>query len=343
MKVGLIARAEDRGLGHLTWEWARHMRPDRTLVVDLGDLARGFPPHLDRYPGAAIVRFGDTGQVDDEATVRDFLDGLDVVYSAETFYDWRIVKWARDVGCVTVCHVMPEFFNVNTESADVLWAPTSWRLDQLPARTRLVPVPVPTDRWPALAPHVEGKLRWLHVAGHRAAMDRNGTSTVGRSTRLLTQPQTGTVITQDVRMPPMPGRPFVQITTVRGGCGPDYWRMYDGHDVLVLPRRYGGLSLPAIEAMGAGLAVVMPDVEPQRSDWPVIRVPAKKRTTLDTQGGTLDVFDVDPRKLAGALDQLARDPGERLMARAQALSWANANSWAMLEPTIRAELARAAG
>ena len=49
MRVGLIARAEDRGLGVQTWEWSRGMRPDETLIVDMGELGGG---HADAIVGA---------------------------------------------------------------------------------------------------------------------------------------------------------------------------------------------------------------------------------------------------------------------------------------------------
>ena len=56
MKVGLFgARADDRGLGRLTHDFHTHMRPDRTLVVDMGPHARGFTQHFDRYPTATVV------------------------------------------------------------------------------------------------------------------------------------------------------------------------------------------------------------------------------------------------------------------------------------------------
>jgi len=56
VKVGLIARADDRGLGIMCWEFHRAMRPHATLVVrEPGAEARGFQPHLDRYPDATVV------------------------------------------------------------------------------------------------------------------------------------------------------------------------------------------------------------------------------------------------------------------------------------------------
>ena len=35
MKLGLIARADNTGLGMQTWEFYRAMKPEKTLVVDI--------------------------------------------------------------------------------------------------------------------------------------------------------------------------------------------------------------------------------------------------------------------------------------------------------------------
>lgn len=338
VKVGLIARAEDRGLGHLTWEWFRHMQPDRTLVVTMGVLARGFPPRLDRYPGAVVSPFVD-GRLD-ESVVRPWLEGLDVVYSAETFYDWRLIDWAADAGVRTVCHVMPEFFNDDTDRADVLWAPTSWRIDQLPARTGIVPVPVARDRWPRPVGRRVGEFHWLHVAGHRAMNDRNGTGAVARVVRHLRGEHRIHVTSQDTRLAPIGSTRSVRVTAKRGGLA-NYWDLYAGVQALVLPRRYGGLCLPAQEAMAAGLAVVMPDCEPQSSTWPIIPIPCEASGSIETSAGEIPLFSVVPRLFARVLDELAAEPQLVEEAQAAALEWASANSWDARRADIVAALALA--
>lgn len=336
MRVGLIARAENRGLGTMTWEWYRHVRPDRTLVVDMGELARGFAMHLDRYPDATVVPF-DGAQLP-EAIVREWLDGLDVVYSAETFYDWHVCEWAEQAGVATVCHLMPEFFrhhNFDGPRPTAWWAPTSWRADVLPDGTRYVPVPVVVR---AKAPELEDRpTRWLHVAGHRAAMDRNGTTTVLQAVRLLRRPTSVTVSCQDGRLPMSRPSPYVTLD-VRLDAPDDYWRLYDGFDLLVMPRRYGGLCLPVQEAMGSGLGVVMSDVPPNR-DWPIVSVPARLGGRLQTPAGLLRLYDTPAPKLAAVMDQLA-DPAARHEAQTAAAAWAADHSWDTLRPTIMRELAR---
>ena len=59
MRLGLIARCDQSGLGVQTHEFYRHMQPDKTLVIDVGHLynktthcnKRSYP---DRYPDATV-------------------------------------------------------------------------------------------------------------------------------------------------------------------------------------------------------------------------------------------------------------------------------------------------
>lgn len=339
MRWGLIARSEDRGLGVMLWEMHRHLQPDRTLLVDMGELARGFPMHPDRYPGATVVPWRD-GTLP-EAPVRAWLAGLDVVYTAETFYDWRVPLWAADAGCAAVCHVMPEFHVERPGLPVVWWAPTTWRLDTLPAGTPVVPVPVATDRFSGRSPERAGPLRVLHVGGHKAMADRNGTNSVEQAVRRVRRPMRVTLASQDTRTVRPYRRGEVQL--VVGAPAADYWRLYDDQDVMVLPRRYGGLCLPAQEAMAAGLAVVMTEAEPQVSTWPVRTVPTRGRGRIRTAAGVLQLVAADTAGLAQALDALAAHPADVAMLQRGSLAWAQAHSWEALGPTYMEALARAAG
>jgi glycosyltransferase involved in cell wall biosynthesis len=104
--------------------------------------------------------------------------------------------------------------------------------------------------------------------------------------------------------------------------------LYADADVLVLPRRYGGLCLPAQEAMSCGLPVLMTDCPPNdyyaaRDAW----IPSRQSDTLRMQGGMIPCFEANPRAIASMIDRLYNDDGwvaglagwSRM--RADALSW----------------------
>lgn len=108
---GLIARAEsDRGLGVLTRLMYEHLSPDRTLLVTVD---HDYVQETSAFPDATLVPF--TGELD-EQIVKEWLDGLDVVVSCETFYDWRVLDWARELGVKTILYVMPEFLKAENLS-----------------------------------------------------------------------------------------------------------------------------------------------------------------------------------------------------------------------------------
>jgi hypothetical protein len=309
----------------------------------MGALARGFPAHPERYPDALTVPF--EGGTLPEGPVREWLHGLDVVFSAETFYDWHLCRWATELGVATVCMVMPEFHLHHTQGhgmpePSTWWAPTPWRLDALPEGTRLVPVPVALDRLAGPQEPNEGHLRVLHVAGHRAMADRNGTLILLQALRSVRRPLHVTITGQDGRLPATRTHRTAKITNQPAGAA-DYWDLYRAQDVLCLPRRYGGLCLPAQEAMAAGLGLVMGDCEPN-SWWPAITIPGTYQGSISCAAGRLPTFNARPSALAAILDQLADHPEQVTHAQAAARAWAETHSWEALAPLWREELARAA-
>lgn len=338
MKLGAIVRCDDRGLGNMTWEFWRHVEPDRTLVViEPGAEAKGFAQHVGRYPGATVVRFDDGHLPGD--VVSEWLAGLDVLYSAETFYDPRMVGWCRQLGVRTVLHVMPEFWRDDLPRPDAVWAPTTWRLHTLPADTRLVPVPVALDRLDT-RPR-ERADRFLHVVGHHAAHDRAGTHPLLRALRYVREKLQVRIVTQDDHLPSMRSTGRAQVEWVTGSTV-DYWTLYDDADVLIAPRRYGGLSLPWNEAAGAGLALVLPNVPPNRETWPGVYVEAFPHGSLRTAGGEVITYETAVPELAATLDRLVREPGTVHDLSCASIAWAHEHSWEALLPTYLVELERAA-
>lgn len=348
MRVGLVARADDRGLGILTWGFYRHVVPDRTLVVrEPGAESKGFVPHLDRYPGAPVVTFDPVAGTLPEEEVRAWLAPLDVVYLAETPYDFRFYDWCRDAGVATVLHTMPEFWpyvrSPELARPSVAWNPTSWMADRLPPDVEVVPVPVPEDH---LTPRVRGGARpvtFLHVAGKRAMGDRNGTTTLLRALRFVRERMRVVLTTQEDRLPPVRGvGAHVTVEVVTGGVG-DYRDLYADADVLVLPRRYGGLSLPVNEAAGSGLGLLLPDSPPHPQTWPADYVQAWPLGAVTTALGPVETFDTSPAALAAAMDRLAGDPDRVHDASCAAVAWAQAHSWKALLARYLVGLERACG
>lgn len=336
MKLGVIARAEDRGLGNQTWEVTRNLDPERVLVVRVrGSERQGFPAHLDRYPGATVVTVDERNWTLPEPEIRDWLDELDVVYSAETLYDWRLADWAREQRVATVVHCNPEFYGhhrADIAHPSTWWAPTLWRINTLPVGARVVPQPVPLDRF--VEPDYDDiPRRVLHVAGRAATGDRNGTNVVLGALRYLPDDIEVVVATQTpVRRPQR--RPGAAVSTVPAAA--NYWSIYDGFPILALPRRYGGLCLPANEACAAGLVPVMPAVEPN-GHWPITVTPHHPGHAVRLPNGAVSAADVTPKALAATICDLF-DHQDLAKLRREARAWAERHSWAALAPVWHKEL-----
>lgn len=328
LNVGVIARADDRGLGTQTWEVSRHIDPAKVLVIRApGSEAQGFTPHLDRFPGATVLTVDERRWTLPEDEVREWLDGLDVVYTAETLYDWRIADWGRDQKVATVCHANPEFYLHASRpwpEPSQWWAPTNWRLNHLPPGTVVVPMPAPTDRF--TPDPDDGSTSVLHVGGRAATGDRNGTDVVLMASHLI---------------------PNITVTTQSGvrrhqravvtGAADNWWDLYDGHAVLLLPRRYGGLCLPIIEACAAGLVPVATNCVPNHT-WPIEPIQCSPGRQVKLPGGWIDTHDCDPNSVADAVRNVLPNLPQR---RRSVIQWANDNSWEALAPLWRERLEQA--
>jgi len=309
MKLGMILRADRRGLAYQTGEMWAALNPHCSVVVDM-DRVNGpgsrWVQDFSQYPDAIISEWvpGDPPSLSDEAVAA--LLECDVVYSAETFYDRRIPQLARQKGIPTVKHVNCELWSDEGESHR--WYPSEWRLPHVPEGPT-VPVPIPDDK--IVGPAGEGKL--LHVAGWTAAYDRNGTKLVQAAVRRSSRgwrvtSQAGRVIS----------RGNVEIVSEIE----DRWDLYDGCSALVLPRRYGGLCLPAQEAAARGLALVMPNIPPN-DGWPI--VPLTPTRIFPMRRLKCDVTYTDPQEITALTDGLT---GATLDAAQQAAhEWASGLAW----------------
>lgn len=320
-RIGLIARADSRGLGIQTLEVFRHLKPVKTMVVDCPS-ANPLPIRRDWYPGATWIHGLPTAR-----DFRTWLQGLDVVYTAETGYSPALWDEAEHAGVKTVLHVNLEF--LDRHDRPTLWAaPTLWRFDELPEPKLHLPVPItllPDHPHPATAS------QFLHVIGRPAIHDRNGTHILLEALRYVQTPITVTITCQDSSYvaDALPGVhvPGHVRLDVRTGDVADHRDLYADQHVMVLPRRFGGLCLPAQEAMGAGMPVIMPHISPNNS-WLPARwlVPAEQRGEF-TAKTRVQLYTTDPYELAVKMDQFATDVSFYANAVAMARDIARVGSW----------------
>jgi glycosyltransferase involved in cell wall biosynthesis len=324
MKWGLIARSEtDRGIGIQTLAMYQNLCPDKTLVVI--DKKSGFEPHPENYPDATLVelKHGTHRNTLDQTTVRDWWKGLDVIIAVETLYDWDMIEWAKADKIKTVVHGNPEFWVATNPQPDQWIWPTTWRLNHLPTGP-VVPVPVPNRPIVAADPHHPGLVKALHTAGSATIGVRNGTDIAALASRRLSN--SGVKFTVYSQGPTAAFHRALVKPPVK-----DRWEMYVDQHILILPRRYGGLCLPALEAMACGLAVAMPDCPPNR-DWPTIRFNGETGRTIPMQTGPVPVFEVYANEVTNRILHYVhhRDNLAEVMQRSR--DWAEENRWPNLAP-----------
>ncbi len=140
--------------------------------------------------------------------------------------------------------------------------------------------------------------RILHIAGKKAAKDRNGTETVINMLKyskadyelvIRSQSEIETNI-KDSRLKIEVGNPDNRED------------MYNSFDAMVLPRRYAGLCLPMNEALLSALPVFMTNISPNNyilpSEW---LVKSDSIGTIRTKV-RLELFEADPMALAKTID-----------------------------------------
>lgn len=294
-----------------------------TVVVDneLFDYRKEWPQDFTAYPDGIVTQWkGYTADFENPQAL-DALESCDIVYSAETYYDERVPSLVD-----TILHVNPELFR--GQPATQYWYPTNWRTQDLPPG-EIVPTPIdPRDI--ALKPPGQGSI--LHVAGHHAVADRNGTKVVQG---LVAQERLPWKITfQDgATMSPR----MMQNADIQGRVD-DRWSLFEGAGILCYPRRYGGQSLVVNEAMARGLAVIMPTAPPNLDTWPIIPIPHRPSGFVATPGGRIQMFIPETTPMIESIKVLLQDDELLDAWQTRSLLWARDNSWEIWEPKIRALL-----
>lgn len=335
VRIGLIARASNRGLSNQLWEFARHMHPTKTLIVDnTNDPYRIYP---ERFPDAKLVTWRGHRMCFEPHEDLDWLcSDIDVVFSAETTYDMHLIELCRERGIKTVVQGNYEFLYWVTEPElprpDQFWAPSLWHIDKWPENTRHMPFPVNRTVLPFRL-RTEAKT-FLHVGGHQAMMDRNGTRMLSRAVRYIRQPLKLIVRTQSpLSQALFRGLPRNVDLEIRHDDTENYWDLYSEGDVLLLPRRFGGLSLVLNEASSTGMPVVCLNREPERDlVHPEAPIHSWRSRSFRVQSGEIGWHEAQPRDLANKIDKLAASPDMVEKFSLHSDAYAESISWERMKP-----------
>lgn len=355
MKLGLIARSDNSGLGMQTWEFYRHMKPLKTMVVDISKFNNN-KTYPERYGNECMFVIG----FPQHSQIRAFLDGLDVVFIAESAYDPEFYNLAREMGVKTAVQYNYEFMDwlINPEfpKPDMLIAPSKWHYNEVEAWCQANGVQhgylhCPVDRERLAFRKITKAKTFIHNAGRSAAHDRNGTELVIEAARHIKSDVDIIITFQGEQGLPHQATKTVEqygnqvldtgcdkLSLIKGDVG-EYWENYEHGDVMLLPRRYGGNCLPLNEALSVGMPVIMLGIDPVNQFLPdnwLIPTTTNREFTPRT---TVNVFDTDPIYLARKIDEFASlDENRMRWENLEANQIAQRISWKALEPRYKKAL-----
>jgi hypothetical protein len=318
-------------LAQLSEQVVDRLDPERVLVVNLGLQNRGdFAAHRFDKHGRRVFHVNHPGGFD-SAVVGAFLERLDHALGFETFYDAVFPNAMTSYGVRSHLLAMPELYNPRAPElqADDVWIPTALGPhDGRRLRAQVLPWWCPVDTVPERVEH-DGPIRFVHVTGS-AMQDRNGTRSLVAACAHVTVPCELVIV--GTQQPFGDDARIGHVTVTRIARTPCWCDWLTLGDVLVMPRRYGWLSMPAFEAAAAGLPVVCCDRFPEH-EWfgdiaPGLLVPTVGGpVAVPMKGGQILVSTAHPEYLAMTMDELASDP-EKVTAYGRAFrEWAEAHDW----------------
>jgi hypothetical protein len=316
MRLGIIARSDNTGLGNQTRELVNMLDPDKILLIDSTPFNKN-KQHPEWYDGYDCIK---SNGFPSSEQIKIFLNSVDVVLSCETFYDQNFIRYANKRNVKTILQYNYELFghlsNPNLPLPTALLSPSVWKIEHIQKlfgnQTKVIHLPPPTNE--NLFNKVkENNLskshnRILHVAGKKASKDRNGTETVIDMLKYSKNDYELVIRSQsEIESNIKDSRLTIEI-----GNPENREDMYDGFDAMVLPRRYAGLCLPMNEALLSALPVFMTNISPNNyvlpQDW---LVKSDSIGTIRTKI-RLELFEANPRDLAKTIDDYMSIKDKRL-------------------------------
>jgi glycosyltransferase involved in cell wall biosynthesis len=288
MKIGLLAYSTNTGLGYQTLDFYENMKPDKVLIADISE-HNGLQTFHSRFPGAQIYKALKTGQLLSDEACEWLVDGMDVVFVCETPLNYHLYSYAQEKGVKVIQQYNYEFLDYfrqpRLHPPSMLASPSLWGMEKVKsmeiAPVMHWPVPVNIDKIPFR--QINEVKTFVHIIGRPAAHDRNGTLEFLEAARKLGKEFDYIVYIQEPKEKRVVEhfQPVLEALLeteaelwphfkIVKDC-PDNVEMYQSGEVLILPRRYGGLCLPMWEALSAGMPVIMPNISPNNTilpeDW----------------------------------------------------------------------------
>lgn len=312
VNLGIIVFANDSGLGAQTRRLTEMLKPFRILAINSSGFSKNKEQNwhwYDNFQGYKVNGFPTNKEID------VFLQDLTHVLVCENPLNFHLFSEARKLGIKTFCQSNYEFCDnldkPELEIPDVFLMPSYWKVEEMKRlfgshKVIHLPPPINPNEFAEVREYNfarTGKPSFVHIVGTLAAHDRNGTLDLLEALKYAKGDFSLTIKSQH----PFPEEYMIQDYRIKYHIGNEKntAMLYKDFDAMILPRRYGGLSLGCNEALMSGLPVIMTDISPNNQllpkEW---LVKAHKRSEFKARV-MIDVFGVSPVLLAQKLDWLS--------------------------------------
>ena len=309
MKIGLIASSRpNRERSLQSKDLYRYLRPDKTLVK--GD-------DMD----FSLRYFRNKSKIKSEFTKEDIdwlTEDMDIVIAIDDDYCGGLLyKVAKRKGVKSVLMYnfdqLEQAINPELALPDMFLACSKWHFDDVKkafgniARVEYIPFPVSRD-----IPFTRRKKarNFVHITGDDFLDDENGTEIFIQALFSVQEDINIRIFAQrdlvGQVLPSEDGETLAHSLQISRKPLNDLEFLFKNMDVLVLPRRFGGLSMIANMAMSVGVIPMMPNVEPQNDYLNPLMLTPIRGIHMAQRKTAFEKFDVDPITVAMHMDHLSK-------------------------------------
>lgn len=314
VKKGLIVFSNESGLGYQTKRLAEMIKPDRLLAIDSSSFSKNKKQHWEWYQNFSGYR---VQGFPTNYEIRTFCTGLTHILCVENPLNYFLLSYSSARRIKVFIQSNFEFcdhLNQTLTLPHLFLMPSQWKVKDMKSifgadRVMYLPPPIDPNEFRETREfnfNMNNDIpKYLHIVGTLAVNDRNGTLDLLRAIQ-FTKYNFSLTIKSQHPLPPsyMTDDPRV---TYQFTSDSEPSQIYKGFDALILPRRYGGLSLPVNEALMSGLPVIMTDISPNNYLLPKKWLVKSHHVGSFMTRSPIDYYSADIHKLAVKLDWLAQN------------------------------------
>jgi len=317
-RIGLVARADDSGLGRLSQDFYNHLPIHKVLIV----YNNTYPAYLERYPENSIIT---KRGIPDLEEIDVFLEDIDILLTFETPYNWNLFSRAEEKGVKSI--LIPNYEwtpQALPASPDLMICPSMLDYDEIVDNTvgvkKAIYLPIPTDRKKFPFKQRNKAVTFVFNNGHGGHMQRNSWHELFQAISLIKK-DVKFLVRSQMYFPYVINDSRVKIEY---GDLPQE-KLFSEGDVYVWPHKFDGLSLPIQEALSSGMPVLTTDIYPHNTYLPkewLFKPESMSRIFIKRE---IDCAIISPIKLAKKIEEWAnkdiRKESKRADKIAEEFSW----------------------